>query len=115
MDRISRTTITAIGLLGAAFSFAQAPAAKPASLKFEVASLKPSQPGGRGGGIRPAPGGERYVATNFPLRLLIMVAYRVKIDQGVGGPPWIDTGLYGINAKAERSADIDQIHVMLQN
>ena len=48
---------------------------------FEVASLKASQPGGRGGGIRPAPGGERYLATNVNLRLLIMVAYRLKNEE----------------------------------
>src|SRR5207248_5001548 len=94
---------------------AQAPAATPSSLKFEVASLKASQPGGRGGGIRPAPGGERYQATNIPLRLMIMVAYRIKADQVAGGPGWIDTDLYDMNAKAERPSSVEELHVMLQN
>jgi uncharacterized protein (TIGR03435 family) len=83
--------------------------------KFEVASLKPSQPGEQGGGIRPAPGGQRYVAGNMPLRQLIMVAWRVKIDQVSGGPGWIDTDRWDMNAQAERPSSIDELHVMLQN
>src|SRR5712692_169786 len=104
-----------IGLMNWHSAQAQAPAAAPTSLKFEVASLKPSQPGGRGGGIRPAPGGERYVATNVPLKLLIWVAYRIKADQVVGGPGWIETDLYDMNAKAERPSSIEELHIMLQD
>jgi uncharacterized protein (TIGR03435 family) len=82
---------------------------------FEVASIKASPPGGRGGGIRPAPGGERYLATNVSLRLLIMVAYRVKAEQIVGGPAWMNTDTYDMNAKAERPSSVEDLHVMLQN
>jgi len=50
--RMAVAILAAIGLAGA-----QAPAPDP-SLKFEVASIKPSTGGGRGmRGIRPAPGG----------------------------------------------------------
>jgi uncharacterized protein (TIGR03435 family) len=106
MHRIAALALAAMGL------GAQAP---PPSLTFEVASLKPSQPGVRGGGIRPAPGGERYVATNVPLRILILVAYRVKTDQLVGGPGWMDTEPFDMNAKAERPSNVEELHVMLQN
>ena len=82
-------------------------ATAPASAqKFEVASLKRSQPGGRGGGIRPAPGGERYLASNVSLKLMLTVAYRLKPEQVVGGPDWINTELYDMNAKAERPSSI---------
>jgi uncharacterized protein (TIGR03435 family) len=114
MQRIPCAALIAIGLLSAPFSHAQAPAATPAALKFEVASLKPSQPGGRGG-IRPAPGGERYLATNVPLKLLITVAYRVKPDQVLGGPDWINTDTYDMNAKAERPSTAEELHLMLQD
>src|SRR4051812_24070030 len=87
----------------------------PASLAFEVASLKPSQPGGRGGGIRPSPGGERYVATNIPLRMYLMVAWRLKVDQIVGGPDWVDNDRFDMNAKAEKPSSVDDLHTMLQN
>lgn len=107
--------VTVVGLATVILLCAQAPATTSTSLKFEVASLKASQPGGRGGGIRPAPGGERYVANNIPLRLLIMVAYRVKADQVSGGPSWMDTETWDMNAKAERPSNVEELHVMLQN
>jgi uncharacterized protein (TIGR03435 family) len=107
--------VAAVGLTGAILLCAQAPASPPNSLKFEVATLKASPAGGRGGGIRPAPGGERYQATNVPLRLLIMVAYRVKADQVTGGPSWMDTDTWDMNAKAERPSNVEELHVMLQN
>jgi uncharacterized protein (TIGR03435 family) len=87
----------------------------PSNLKFEVASLKPSKPDSPGGGIQPAPGGERYVASGVTLRVLIIVAYRFRPDQIVGGPPWMNTERYDMNAKAERPANVDELHVMLQN
>jgi hypothetical protein len=77
--------VVAIGLAASPASRAQSPS-PPASLRFEVASLKPSAPGGRGGGVRPAPGGERYLATNSTIKNLITVAYRIKSDQVTGGP-----------------------------
>jgi uncharacterized protein (TIGR03435 family) len=104
----------ALGLLVAAPLVAQAPTV-PSDLRFEVASLKPSLPGGRGGGIRPAEGGMRYVANNYPIKGMIMVAYRVKADQIVGGPPWLDTDLYDMEAKAEKPSTPDELHTMLMN
>ena len=115
MHRIAVTALSVIVLVNWHSARAQAPAAAPTSLEFEAASLKPSQPGGRGGGIRPAPGGERYVASNATLKLLITVAYRIKEAQVVGGPAWIDTDLYDMNAKAERPSSIEELHMMLQN
>jgi uncharacterized protein (TIGR03435 family) len=97
-------SLTVFGLL------AQAP-----ELQFEVASLKPSPPGEKGGGIRPAPGGTRYLATGVPLKLLLTVAYRIRDDQISGGPAWMGTDLFDMNAEAERPASMDELHVMLQN
>jgi uncharacterized protein (TIGR03435 family) len=93
----------------------QAPAGISPDLRFEVASLKPSTGMGGGGGIRPAPGGQRYVANNCPIKLMIQVAYRVKADQIVGGPAWLDTDQYDMDAKAEKSSNADELHVMLIN
>lgn len=83
-------------------------------LAFEVASVKPSMPGGRGGGIRPMPGGQTYVATNVPLRLMIKVMYRINDSQIVGGTDWMDTDLWDVDAKAERPSSIDELHEMFQ-
>lgn len=94
---------------------AQAPAAAPGSLHFEVASLKSTPAGGRGGVIRPAPGGERYLATGVPLQLIMMVAYRVKADQITGGPAWTVTDRFDMNAKAEGPSSVEELHTMLKN
>ncbi len=85
------------------------------ALKFGVASIKPSQPGDLGGGIRPAPGGERYVASNITLKQMITVAYRIKADQVAGGPAWLDDDRYDMNAKAERPSSLEELHAMLQD
>jgi|SRR5262245_4267529 len=116
MDRIACALLTVSALSIVNPAAAQTAAGKPA-LKFEVAVLKPTPPqatGGRGG-IRPAPGGERYVATNCPLRLLITVAYGVKADQITGGPDWIDTDRWEMNGKAEKPATIEELHEMLKD
>ena len=94
---------------------AQAPAKIPANLQFEVASLKPSDGTRRGGGIRPAQGGQRYEAINCPIKLMIQVAYRVKAEQVVGGPSWMDTDRFDMEAKADRPSNADELHVMLMN
>ncbi len=96
----------------AVVALAQAP---PSTLAFEVASIKPSQPGATVRGIRPAPGGQRYVAQSWPLRGFIYVAYRVKQEQVVGGPAWMDTDFFDMNAEAAKPSTVDELHVMLQN
>jgi|SRR5579862_1342180 uncharacterized protein (TIGR03435 family) len=84
------------------------------SLTFEVAAIRPSKPDAQGGGVRPA-GDRRYVGTNVTLRGYLYVAYQVKADQIAGGPAWVDTDLYDLNAEAEKPSSIEQLHIMLQN
>lgn len=106
--------LLAIAAIAAARAQSPSPPAT-ASPKFEVASLKPSEPGGRAFGIRPAPGGERYVASGVTLRLMITVAYRIKDSQVIGGPPWAANDRYDMNAKAERPSTVEELHLMLQD
>jgi uncharacterized protein (TIGR03435 family) len=82
-------------------------------LRFEAATFKLSAPGQRGGGIRPLPGGQRYQATNVTVRLLIQVAYHLKAEQVIGGPDWLDTDRFDMNAVASRPSTIDELHAML--
>jgi len=88
---------------------------KPARLTFEVASVKPSPPGGRGGGIRAQPGGQRYSAQNVPVKLMISLMYKVPLRQITGGPAWIESDLFDIEAKADHSYSLDDLHIMFQN
>ncbi len=92
-----------------ALAFAQTPANPPPDLKFEVASLKPSAPDVRGGQIKPSQGGERYIATGVSLKLMLQVAYRLKADQIVGGPSWIDTDRFDMQAKAGEAVQCRRI------
>ena len=82
---------------------------------FEVASLKPSPPGGDMGVVRPAQGGQRYVAERVPLRILISTAYRIKSTQIEGGPKWVDDEFFDMDGRAERPSSMDDLHAMLKN
>jgi uncharacterized protein (TIGR03435 family) len=88
---------------------------KPARLTFEVVSIRPSKPGGRGGGIKPQPGGQEYKAENVPVKLMISLMYKVPIRQITGGPGWLDNDFYDVDAKADHSYNLDDLHVMFQN
>src|ERR1700730_1378411 len=92
--------ITGAGLISfASFAaFAQQPEIAPPA--FEVASIRPSAPGGRGVSLQIAPGG-RFTATNASLRSLIKMAYVVRDFQISGGPGWLDSDRFNITSKAE--------------
>src|SRR5580704_17418187 len=105
----------AVCIVIAAQMLAQSIINAPQDLRFDVVSLKPSLPGGRGGGIRPAEGGLRYIANNCSIKTMITVAYRIKPEQIVGGPSWLDTDLYDMEGKAEKPSNGDELHVMLMN
>jgi uncharacterized protein (TIGR03435 family) len=80
---------------------------RAASPKFEVASIKrcetdATSSGGRSGGLRTTPG--RLSVTCLPVKFLIQAAYAPSPDASVpisGGPAWIDSDLYDIEAKAD--------------
>lgn len=95
--------------------FAQTPASLPSDLRFEVASLKPSTGQRQGYGIRPAPGGQRYEAWNCPIKVMIEAAYRVKPEQIIGGPGWLDSAPYDMEAEAGKPSTSDELHGMLIN
>jgi bla regulator protein blaR1 len=82
----------------------------PQPLTFEVASVKPS-PQNCPGGACPSmisfePGGGLRVA-GVPLKRLIGIAYQVQDFQITGGPAWINTDRFDINAKAESHNEAD--------
>jgi uncharacterized protein (TIGR03435 family) len=111
-DNFMRLRMTVAVLLTIGLARAQAPAQDAGLLKFEVASVKPSPPEARGGMARPEPGGLRYRGTNLPLRLYISSAYRIKGDQVVGAPGWVDTDRFDIEAQAQKPSSLDEFHLM---
>jgi hypothetical protein len=69
-------------------------------LAFEVASVKLNTSGdGSRRGIGTPPGG-RLMMTDVPLRTILRFAYDIQNVQLVGGPAWIDTDFFDIEAKA---------------
>jgi uncharacterized protein (TIGR03435 family) len=84
-------------------------------LTFEVAAIRPAQPGATSGGIKPMPGGDGYLVQNMQVKIMISLMYKVPTRQITGAPDWLDTSRYDIEAKADRSYSIDDLHVMFQN
>src|SRR5262249_28682573 len=74
---------------------------------FEVASIKPSQPGSRGWGMTRTPGGV-LTMTRMSLHDLITLAYDVRDSQIFGGPGWINSERYDLVAKPEGPATDNQ-------
>jgi uncharacterized protein (TIGR03435 family) len=99
--------------------------------RFEVASVKPGTSpadyaravtSGRGGGpvpfpfigVRFQPGGRMVANTN--LQGLILQAYGIRSYQIEGGPTWLTTDYFDINAKAEReTATESEMNEMLRS
>jgi uncharacterized protein (TIGR03435 family) len=99
-------------LVVAAIAVFGQPAARP---EFQVASIKPNTAvGARGMGVRALPGG-RLTAMNAPLMMLIQNAYTVQASQVVGGPNWINSEGYDIEAKPEGNTDRPHMWLMLQS
>ena len=100
---------TVILALAAASLFAQK--------SFEVATIKPNAENDHRVMFRLLPGGG-FSASGTSLRMLIMQDYNVKDFQVTGGPGWLATDRYDVNAKAEASTERfspDTFRPMLQS
>lgn len=75
---------------------------------FEVASIKPSSPEEVQAGISGIQTGHgRAVGTGVTLKRCIIGSYHVGPGQVVGGPAWVDSDRFHIEAKAETPTDDD--------
>ena len=91
--------LTALAFLQPIYGQAERPA-------FEVASVKRSRPAGsQGVRMQFLPGG-RLVATGLPLDVIISTAYELpfRSDRLTGGPEWIRSDAYDIEAAAGKDA-----------
>jgi uncharacterized protein (TIGR03435 family) len=86
----------------------------PPKLEFEVASVKPSEPGAGGGAIRILPGGQTYLLTNVTLKNLIFVAYDVTADRISGGPNWTDSDRFDVEGKTDHATTRPERMQLLQ-
>jgi len=84
-------------------------------LAFEVASIKPSDPGSSNSLFIGMSADRAMVTyTNITVKDCIRAAYRVR-DFQIAGPEWISHARYEISAKLPAGASPDQIPEMLQN
>ncbi|HEX4138280.1 MAG TPA: TIGR03435 family protein [Bryobacteraceae bacterium] len=67
---------------------------------FEVASIKPGDPNSRQVSVGIRPGG-RFSTTNASLQTLIGFAYDVRNHQISGGPNWLESARFNIDAKPD--------------
>lgn len=82
--------------------------------QFEVASIKPSNSGATERSFSPSPGG-RLTASNATLKMLIAFAYQVMPEQTVGGPAWMESDGFDIQAKsADPNVSPAQFRQMIQ-
>lgn len=91
-----------LALIPAAFLWAQTPAPR-----FEVAAIKPSSPEEMAGSSGIKTGHGRAIGTNVTLKRIIVGTFHIGPGQVVGGPGWIDSDRFHIDAKAAESVDDD--------
>jgi uncharacterized protein (TIGR03435 family) len=92
----------------------ESPTTGPDAPRFEVASIRPNKDGTRGGGARTLPTG-RVTTTNITLRRLIGMAYGLRMtDIVVGGPEWIHTEGFDVDARPEGEVAVQRARLMLR-
>lgn len=82
---------------------------------FEAISIKPSQAGAREGSMHVQPGGQSYLVRNTSVRFMMLRVYHLIEDQLVGGPGWMNTSLFDVDAKAAHPGRLEQLNRMFQN
>jgi uncharacterized protein (TIGR03435 family) len=82
--------------------------ARPQSAaEFDVASIHLNRSAGDGATINTLPGG-RFRAANVSLKALVQTAFGVRDFQVTGGPRWLDTTAWDIEARSVEAAPGDQ-------
>jgi uncharacterized protein (TIGR03435 family) len=109
MGRVNKTVLR---IIAGAASVALSVALSKAQPAFEVATIKPNVSGARNRMIRPSPG--RLSVFNMTLKDLVRYAYQVPDFQVSGGPGWINSDQYDIEAKAEGNPNENHMKLMLR-
>jgi uncharacterized protein (TIGR03435 family) len=79
---------------------AKAPEVLLPGATFDVATIKPGDPNARGSSSGAGPNGS-FISKNYPLKDAICGAYGVLIFQCLGGPAWLESERYDIDAKPD--------------
>ncbi len=87
-------------------------------LSFEVASIRPSQPGPDGWmptRVTFPPGAQRFTAVDVPLRRLIATAHDITDRQIAGESDWVDSKGFDLEAKTQAPTTHEQMLLMLRS
>src|ERR1017187_8871388 len=107
-----------IGLVGGPDSLAQTQTVPAPSPRFEVASIKAANPSApRGGRLAAPPINTKpglLTARNATLKQIIRGAYTLENYQISGGPEWIDSAGFDVEAKSTDGANREQLLLMLR-
>jgi uncharacterized protein (TIGR03435 family) len=87
----------------------------PTRLTFDVASIRPSTEETRNGMIKATPGGTGYTAHNINVKTMISLMYKIPARQIKGGPDWLDSDRFDVEARADKPYNLDDLHTMYQN
>ena len=83
---------------------------------FDVASIKPSSSNAYWWNASPLKGGHgEFRATNATVKQLLTLAYQIREAQIAGGPGWLDSERFNIDAKSDSRTTDDDLPLMLQS
>jgi uncharacterized protein (TIGR03435 family) len=106
--------ILAVGLLlfAGSAAFAQTAASLP---QFEAAQVRQSQPAAGRAWERITTDPGRLTASGVPLKQLIFEAYDMPYYRIFGGPPWLESEYYDLEATAGSAVSREQLKLMLRS
>lgn len=99
-------------LAGIAITTALAAQQQSAKVEFDAVSIKPADPAAPAHMAQQTPGGFR--GRNLRLFELMMGAWHLNRDQIVGGPSWLETAGWDIDARLSAGASAKQVPQMMQ-
>jgi uncharacterized protein (TIGR03435 family) len=102
--------VAIVALLAVFVSYGQSGAHPP---RYEVASIKPNADNDLSQAFQIEPNGT-LAATGITLRRLMMTAYNVQGFRIAGGPGWVSSSRWDIQAKPNRAASPGQVRPMLR-
>jgi uncharacterized protein (TIGR03435 family) len=111
----ARVAASCAALLGFFIGSSLAPRVFAFQRAFDAASIRPNSTslvGSKEGPLQFAPGS--VAGTNMTVRRIIMEAYHLRDQQLSGGPGWIGSDRFDLEAKAATPVDPDQLRLMLQ-
>jgi len=103
-----KSQLAALPLLAVALSiaWAQPPAAATPTPNFDVASIRPNTTSSDGHHHIYSDSAESHFRTvNLSIKDLIQFAYGLPDSQILGGPAWVDSAMYDIDAKSDAAVD----------